>query len=114
MPAKAWQAQTYAIGRAFAEITSGMQDEKLNFNEYKGLGAIALQLSESRLKALYANPDPRISAIRLSKPVAAPALMNSTPLINMPNAWNAGYKGAGQAIVVYALVGMQASGIEYV
>ncbi len=101
MPAKAWQAQTDAIGRAFAEITSGMQGEKLNFNEYKGLGAIALQLSESTLKALYASPDPRISAIRLSKPVAAPTLMNSIPLINMPNAWNAGFKGAGQAIVVY-------------
>ena len=76
MPAKAWQAQTDAIGRAFAEITSGIQDEKMNFKKHKGLRALALQLSESRLKALYANPDPRISAIRLNRPVASPALNN--------------------------------------
>lgn len=63
-------------------------------------GAVSLHLSASELKALRSHADPRLLSVELNKPIAGVQLMTSTVSSNFTSAWAAGYRGAGQNIVV--------------
>ena len=63
-------------------------------------GAVAGHLTASELSALRASGDARLLSIELNKPVARPTLATSTATAGFTNAWAAGYRGAGQNIVV--------------
>jgi len=60
-------------------------------------GAVSGHLTASELSALRASGDARLLRIELNKPVA---LTTSTATAGFTNAWAAGYRGAGQNIVV--------------
>lgn len=68
--------------------------------DLSGLGAMVGHLSHAELRALRANADPRLLSVALNKPVADTQLMTSTVASNFTSAWAAGYRGAGQNIVV--------------
>ncbi len=65
-------------------------------------GAASGHLSASELKALRASADPRLLSVELNKPVATVQLRTSTVAANFPPAWTAGYRGAGQNLIVVA------------
>jgi len=64
------------------------------------IGVVQMRLSSKALTKLYNNTDPRILDVQLNRSGTSLTLQNSIPLINMPAAWNAGFSGAGQNIVV--------------
>jgi subtilisin family serine protease len=102
MSAAAVKAQSSANQRAFENILSnaGASLQSLGATTYFKLGGIAVSLSYNTLARLYENADPRILSINLNKPLAWPTLTNSISLLNMQSAWNAGYRAAGQNIIV--------------
>ncbi|MBA2672728.1 S8 family serine peptidase [Ramlibacter sp.] len=68
--------------------------------DFSDIGAIHVRLTAPEIRRLYATRDPRILSVVANRPIGGPALSNSTVLVNMPSAWNAGYRAAGQYIVV--------------
>lgn len=99
MSAAAWKIQSQAHQEAFNRILADIGAGK-DAQVYPGVGTVSVRLSNSSLQALYARKDARVRAVEVSKPYAIPALLNSMPLINMPPAWAAGYRGAGQKIAI--------------
>lgn len=63
-------------------------------------GAASGHLSAAELKALRASADPRLLSVELNKPMATVQLMTSTAAANVPPAWAAGFRGAGQNLIV--------------
>ncbi|RYF76327.1 MAG: hypothetical protein EOO22_02355 [Comamonadaceae bacterium] len=102
MSAKAWKAQGRAHSRLLGDLLGpdGDQEVQRLTDNQAALGSVSMRLSAKALERLYAQKDPRILELSLNQPIARTALNNSTALINMPAAWNAGYRASGQSIVV--------------
>lgn len=101
MSDKAWELQSRANEDAFHDILKdmGRGDGDIGQN-HAGIGSFTVRLTADELSHLYEARDARIRSIELVKPVATPSLSNSTNQINMPPAWNAGYRGARQLVIV--------------
>jgi len=95
-------AQSLANRRAFEGIFSAadIDLESALLNDYSEIGSIHIKLHHKDLLKLYRTPDPRIISVSLNEGGIRPALVNSTGLINMQSAWDTGYTGAGQNIVI--------------
>jgi hypothetical protein len=102
MSTKALKAQADANQRAIDDILTDADTSSTSavLASYAETGAIHARLPYDGLARLYKNADPRILSIELNQPAAWPTLTNSTGLMNMPSAWNAGYRAAGQKIIV--------------
>jgi hypothetical protein len=101
MSQRSWWQQSDVHQAAISQIladTGGPLAGRVN--SYAEIGAVHVRLSAASLRALYTKADPRILRVSLNKPSAAPALTNSTGLINMQSAWNAGFNADGQHIVI--------------
>ncbi|WAK03339.1 hypothetical protein [Methylobacter sp. YRD-M1] len=102
MSPKALKAQADANQRAFDDILADADTSSTSavLASYAATGAIHARVPYDVLAQLYKNADPRILSIELNRPVAEATLTNSTGLMNMQSAWNAGYRAAGQKIIV--------------
>lgn len=104
MSAAAWKAQGKAHGRVFDEILlgAGATRASLPVVDHEGLGSMHVQLPYTALARLYANADARVLGVKLNQLAATASLLKSTSSAqtNMVSAWNAGYKAAGQNIVI--------------
>ena len=78
----------------------GAAGVRSQLKDLSALGAMAGHLSHAELRALRANADPRLLSVTLNRPIANTKLMTSTVSSNFTSAWAAGYRGAGQNIVV--------------
>lgn len=78
----------------------GSVNVRSDVKDFAVFGAVAGHLTAAELKALLASADPRLLSVTLNKPVASAQLMTSTVSSNFTSAWAAGYRGAGQNIVV--------------
>lgn len=101
MSAKAQANQTAAHKRAFDDIFSsiGYAAQKESHSTNYFIGTVHAQLNAAQVQNLYAKADQRILSVRLNKPVATAALLNSTVLMNMPLYWPS-FNGAGQNIII--------------
>jgi hypothetical protein len=102
MSPKALKAQADANQRAFDDILADADTSSTSaiVASYAATGAIHARVPYDVLARLYKNADPRILSIELNQPAAEAMLTNSTGLMNMQSAWNAGYRAAGQKIIV--------------
>jgi subtilisin family serine protease len=104
MSAAAWKAQGKAHGRVFDEILlgAGTTRASLTVVDHEGIGSMHVQLPYKALARLYANADARVLGVKLNRLAATASLLKSTSSAqtNMVSAWNAGYKAAGQNIVI--------------
>ncbi|MBF6649106.1 S8 family serine peptidase [Methylobacter sp. BlB1] len=102
MSPKALKAQADANQRAFDDILADADTSSTSATvaSYAATGAIHARVPYDVLARLYKNADPRILSIELNQPAAEAMLTNSTGLMNMQSAWNAGYRAAGQKIIV--------------
>jgi subtilisin family serine protease len=102
MSAQAWKAQAQAHQQVFNQVLAHVSNNgwMKSASTDSGLGVVHARLSYDELSTLFAKADPRILRVELNRPVAKASLSNSTPLIGMPTAWNAGYRGAGQYVIV--------------
>jgi subtilisin family serine protease len=102
MSPKAYKQQIDANKTALLEILSdaGFSPLPELSESDAGLGVAPVRATLSQVGRLYEKKDKRILSIDVNKGVAKPALLNSTSLINMPQAWLAGYLGTGQTIVI--------------
>ncbi len=101
LPQKARRTQIDSIRNAYLDIVLqiGTADAKL-ISEYPGIASATFRLTAQGLEKLYKNPDPRIAGVHLEKTVLRPALAQSTVQLNLPQAWQKGYKAAGQYIAI--------------
>lgn len=76
---------------------AGIQAKAQDLSEF---GAVAVRLTAAELQSLFASNDARLLAVELNKPMAVPMLNVSTTTMNMPSAWNAGYRAAGQYVII--------------
>lgn len=103
MSSSAIKAQTKANQRAFDDIFSRINVPASSANTAATsmpLGVMHIRLPFEALTQLYDHADARILNVSLNKPAAWTTLTNSTALLNMSSAWNAGYRAAGQNIVI--------------
>jgi len=102
MSSAAIKAQANANQRAFDAILSkiGVSDSSKDTSTSTEIGILHIKLSFEALAKLYDNADARILSVELNKPVAWTTLTNSTALLNLAPAWNAGYRVAEQYIVI--------------
>jgi subtilisin family serine protease len=101
LPARAWNNQVESMRRAFREVLGpGIAEGVLHQQDFSEVRSLVANMSHAALARLYANADPRVLRVRLNEPVATAGLATSTVLTNMPQAWAAGHRGAGQTIVV--------------
>ncbi len=102
MSSTAIKAQTNANQRAFDDILSkiGASAPATDTSTGSEIGVLHIKLPFEALAKLYDDADARILSVELNKPVAWTTLTNSTALLNMSSAWNAGYRAAGQNIVI--------------
>jgi subtilisin family serine protease len=63
-------------------------------------GAVAGRLTRAELETLYRSSDARLLSIELNRAAGYASLNKSSVLVNMPSAWTAGFRAAGQNIVV--------------
>ena len=68
--------------------------------DFSRLGSFGVRLSSAQLRALIDSPDRRILSIQNNNPIAVPHLSVASASMNVPWAWNAGYKGLGQSIAI--------------
>lgn len=101
-PAAASTAQAGTNQRAFEDILAdaGAAPASEVIASYPDIGALHMRLPYDALKRLYKNADPRILGIELNRPAAWQTLADSTGLMNMQSAWQAGYRAAGQNIII--------------
>lgn len=64
-------------------------------------GALHVRLTAAQLSRLLASEDARLLAVLDNKPVATAQLDISGPTMNMSSAWNAGFRGSGQSVVIF-------------
>lgn len=100
MSETAWKEQGAANRRAFDDILQQVSARDAISQRFAETGTVVVRLNHGELTQLYRHADPRILHVSMNKPEASPSLVQSTNLINMPSAWNAGYTAAGQNIVV--------------
>lgn len=94
--------QKAAHKRAFDEIlrSAGVGDGSV-IRRMDDTGSLHLQLSPREATKLVAVADPRVAAAEVSRPIASPALTNSTTLLNVGPAWAAGLIGTGQWVAIF-------------
>lgn len=63
-------------------------------------GTVAARLTTAQLLRLRDGADPRLLSIRANKIVATSQLAVSTTTMNMPSAWNVGFRASGQHVIV--------------
>ena len=101
MTQAAIQKQAKANQRAFDSIFRKIGHENTDStNTSQDLGILQTKLTFDALTKLYDHKDPRILSIEINKPELVTMLTNSTSLMNMSPSWNAGYRAAGQNIVI--------------
>lgn len=102
MSTAALKAQANANQRAFDDILSriGVAAPAMESSANSEIGVLHTRLPFESLAKLYDGKDARVLSVELNKPVAWTTLTNSTVLLNMASAWNAGYRAAGQNIVI--------------
>jgi subtilisin family serine protease len=102
MSATAWARQTEANRKAFEDILAdaGAVLDPSAMALFEGTGTLSARLPAAVIARLFAQQDKRVLSLDLNRPVATTQLSNSTQLMNMAPAWNAGYRAAGQNIVV--------------
>ncbi|WMJ08620.1 S8 family serine peptidase [Nitrosomonas sp. sh817] len=96
------KSQVAANRRALKDIIAqtGALDPDEESLSGANLGVLHSRLPFEALAKLYDSKDERILSVELNKPVAETSLTNSTNLMNLPQAWNKGYRAAGQNIVI--------------
>lgn len=99
LPAKAAEAQTAWLNARNRRLVAEIAPQARAISWFDGLSSVALDLDYDSLQSLFRNPDPRLESIT---PVYrfSPSLNYSTPAMNLPATWAAGYRGAGQYIAV--------------
>ena len=96
-----WRAQKKTHEAALEDIVAAAGPGASMTANHGEVGGAFARLPLAALEALQRKGDARIASVSLLKGAAAPALNNSTRvLMNMPPAWNAGYRGAGQYIAL--------------
>lgn len=100
IPEGTWRSQNLALKNALEQVLIQLSGSPRG-RMYSEVGTVSARVPYSGLASFFANPDPRVASVDLNKVVAYPALATSTALTNMPAAWNAGYRAAGQNIVIY-------------
>ena len=102
MSSAAIKAQANANHRAFDDILTKIGASALSTDTSTSteIGVLHIKLPFDALAKLYDNADARILSVELNKPVAWTTLTNSTVLLNMASAWSAGFRAAGQNIVI--------------
>lgn len=102
MSPSAIKSQDNANKHAFEDILAriGTSVPSTTPSSNTEIGVLQIRLPFEALAKLYDNADARILSIELNKPVAWTTLTNSTTLLNMSSAWNAGFRAGGQNIVV--------------
>jgi subtilisin family serine protease len=102
MSAAAVKAQASANQRAFDNVLSGIGAPvpSADASTSAEIGVLHIRLPFESLAKLYDGKDARILSVELNKPVAWTTLTNSTSLLNLAPAWNAGYRAAGQNIII--------------
>jgi len=98
MAPQAWRAQAKANRAALLDI---LGDGAVITADLSSLGAMAARVTPAALSRVYAARDPRVLSVRRNRALLEPSLTTSTVLTNMPAAWGAGYRAAGQTIVIY-------------
>lgn len=92
------KANAQAINSILASV--GVNPKVAIKSRYDDLGTYHVGLTHRALQKLYRTADQRVLNLELNKPKGGVSLNDSTALINMPAAWNAGYTAAGQTIIV--------------
>ena len=92
-------AEAQSNKRALAAVLAAAGVRR-SMQDLSRLGAMVGYMNATELRALRANADARLLSVQLNKPIAAAQLTTSTVSSNFPSAWAAGYRGAGQNIVV--------------
>ncbi len=102
MSPTAINAQANASQRAFNDILSRIGASVLatDMSTSSELSVLHIKLPFEALAKLYDDADARILSVELNKPVAWTTLTNSTVLLNAASAWNAGFRAAGQNIII--------------
>lgn len=77
--------------------TAGVKSKLKDISEF---GVVTGHVTADELKALRAGGDSRLLSVELNRPVAGVNLMTSTVAMNLPPAWNAGFRGTGQNLIV--------------
>lgn len=101
LPSPAWKAQDAALKRAFGQILDTVAPfAAASAKYYEGIASVSVRLPRSAIEQIAANADPRIGGVYANKEVGKLALAQSTVMINAPQAWNIGLRGAGQMIAI--------------
>jgi|JI8StandDraft_2_1071088.scaffolds.fasta_scaffold18836_2 subtilisin family serine protease len=93
-------AQVRAHRTAFKELRTRAQIPDTVVTDLPLIGAFTARLTAPQLNALVNSRDGRLLHIAMNRPRGQLDLALSTNTLNMPVAWNAGYRGAGQTLVV--------------
>ena len=93
-----WATQKRIHEAAISDIVSTWAGKLVRNHGQVGGGFVTL--TEAALRNLAKSGDPRIAAVNLLRGAAVPALSTATGtfIMNMPNAWAANYRGAGQYV----------------
>lgn len=70
-------------------------------HDFSEFGAAHVRLTAAQLERLQQSPDARLLAVVDNKPIATTQLAASGPVMNMASAWNAGFRGGGQSVIVF-------------
>ena len=99
--AASFAAQTQSHKRALDGLLADA-GARSKLQDLAMFGAMAGRLTLAELEGLKASKDARLISVELNRPVASPSLATSTGqyMMNMPVAWNANFRAAGQNIVV--------------
>ena len=92
-------AEAQANKRALAAVLTDAGVRR-PMQDLSRLGALVGHMNAAELRALRGNADARLLSVQLNKPIAVAQLTTSTVSSNFTSAWAAGYRGAGQNIVV--------------
>ena len=99
--APSFAAQTQSHKRALDGLLADA-GARSKLQDLAMFGAMAGRLTLAELQGLKASKDSRLLSVELNRPMASPSLATSTGqyMMNMPVAWNANFRAAGQNIVV--------------
>ncbi len=93
-----FQFHRAAIAAAQQELLSSLSEYEVDvYRRYKSVPYLAMIVDEPALQALLVLPS--VALIQEDIPVF-PLLASSTAVIGMPDIWNLGFEGAGQAVVI--------------
>lgn len=84
----------------FSEVLATKGIAKQAEHALDNLSIFYVTLTETELKKLTNNPDPRIKAITVNKVLASSNLSRSNQSMHLPTWWSQGYTAAGQNLVI--------------